>query len=194
MYTSIVLVALVGPGASPENKAAESPAWQADYVDARKLGRREKKPLAVFVGSGPKGWEKLSQQGAWPPGVKKRLARDYVCVYVDADSPRGKRLAGAFAMTQGLVVSTRDGDAQAFRHSGRMSAQDLESILTRYANGRDVGHTEGLQQRTSYSYDPTATGTPTVAPAQFAYPSQFGGFGGFGGGFGGGGFGGGGSC
>jgi hypothetical protein len=184
LVTSILLAALMSPGASPESPATETPAWQTSYTEARELGRREKKPLAVFVGSGLKGFETLSQEGSLAAAAGRLLARDYVCVYVNSDTERGKRLAGAFSMTQGLVVSTRDGDSQAFRHSGRMSARDLEATLKRYANGRAVDQTETLQQRVSASYAPPA---PAARPA---YPSSFGGFGGFGGG----GFGGGGSC
>jgi hypothetical protein len=191
MIQSIVLVALLGLDAAPGAQAGQAPAWQDDYGAARQAGRREKKPLAVFIGSGAEGWEKVSEEGKLTPGVQGLLARDYVCVYVDAGSDYGKRVAEAFGMTRGLVLSSRDGESQAFRHGGRLSASDLEAALRRHATESVAARTGAGQPRVSYSYDPAAT-----RPAPAAYPAHFGGFGGYGGfgGFSGGGFGGGGSC
>jgi hypothetical protein len=184
MSMSILLVALLGLDAAPASQARQTLEWQETYTAACRVGRQEKKPLAVFIGSGARGWEKVHEEGKLTPSVQRLLAESYVCVYVDADSQRGKRLAEAFSLTQGLVLSTRDGEHQAFRHSGRMSTRDLEAALQRHANDRVAA-----EPRVSYSYNPT-----TTPPAPAAYPANFGGNGGFGsfGGFGG--FGGGGSC
>jgi hypothetical protein len=195
MCTSIVLVALLAAEPSPGNQATDAPPWQDNYTTALAAGARAKKPLAVFIGSGARGWEKLCREGNLSDASRKQLARDYICVYVDAASERGKRLARAFSMTQGLVLSTRDGEEQAFRHSGRLSAEELEAALLRHASEPVAARTETLQQRVSYSYNP-ATPAPAPAPARTVYPASFppvryAGFGGYGG-FGG--FGGGGSC
>ena len=64
MYTSLVLVALAGASA-PVSAGAQDPTWQEDYTTARTLGRQARKPLAVFVGAGPKGWDKLSETFSW---------------------------------------------------------------------------------------------------------------------------------
>src|SRR5262249_24254224 len=100
----------------------------------------------------------------------------------------------------GLVLSTRSGDGQAFRHQGTLSRGELEETLHKYGNGRVVVRTETLERmHTSFYASPDgSTHRPAIQPAYqpiYAPPMYHGGFGsGFGGGFGGfgGGFGGGG--
>jgi hypothetical protein len=132
MHASIMLVALVAPPAALEVQQAEGPAWQPTYTAARELGRKEHKPLAVVFGSGEKGWESLTQDNHLSPAVQKLLADNYVCTYVDSSTQRGQRLANAFALSQGLVLSTSDGEVQAFRHSGRIDNRDLVAALRRH--------------------------------------------------------------
>jgi hypothetical protein len=192
MCTSIMLATLLGLGAAPASQTGETPSWQENYTTAREVGRRQKKPLAVIIGRGPRGWEKISEEGEPTPSVRKLLARNYVCVYVDAGSEPGKRLADAFSMAQGLVISSRDGEVQAYRHSGRLSSGDLEATLRLHANDSGTAQAKSVgQPRVSYSYDPVSP-----RPAPVAYPANFGGFGGSGGfgSFGGFGGSGGGSC
>lgn len=133
MYTSLLLVALSGPvtpAATPEK-----PAWLQDYGLARTEGRKEGKPLAVFIGSGESGWEQLSREGAFGNEIAGLLADNYVCVYVDANSKAGRKLASAFEITEdtGIVLSDRGGDLQAFRHEGTLANQDLKRYLRKYA-------------------------------------------------------------
>src|SRR5438034_11726891 len=105
MYTSTVLVALVGLSAAPSDVGA--PTWLHDYSQARKQGREEKKALAVFIGSGRQGHQKLSEEGKLSAEAQWLLAAHYVCVYLDTDSKEGKRLADARQVTwpSDLVVS-----------------------------------------------------------------------------------------
>jgi hypothetical protein len=198
MYTSVMLVALAGSGAVP-SAPAEAPSWQADYSAARREGRRAGKPLAVFVARGAEGWGKVSTTGKLSPAARRLLAERYVCVYVDSAAARGRRLAEAFELTNGtgLVLSSRDGQDQAFRHEGRLSAAELERCLRSYSGRRAVARTENLQTqevRTSFYYAPSRSKTRS-APAAPASTPVYGSFGGYGGGFGGyggyGGFGGG---
>jgi hypothetical protein len=210
MYTSLVLVALAGGSASP---AVPDPSWQEDYAAARKLGRQERKPLAVFIGAGREGWGKVSESGKLNPAVKRRLADDYVCLYLNRARPSGWRVASAFRMSgPGLVISSPDGEDQAFRHEGTLSSSELEWTLRKYANPRRVvtrtetigGGTVQVSDYSSPQQDTTTLQTtlpaagvaaPTV-PLGLAPSMGFGGggFGGFGGGFGGGGGGGRGGC
>src|SRR5579872_1076358 len=144
MYTSFVLGACLLSGAVPET--AISPlSWQSDYAAACRLGKREQKPLAIFVGSGPKGWQKVSQNGQLSPESRQVLAGSYVCLYVDTDKPAGRRLAESLEVSDGpgLVLSDRAADVQAFRHEGKISADDLANKLTKYADpGQTVRRTE----------------------------------------------------
>jgi hypothetical protein len=181
MYTSLVLGACLLPGAVPE-ASARPLSWQRDYSAACRLGKREQKPLAIFVGSGPEGWQKVSQNGHLSPEARQLLSGNYVCLYVDTDKPAGQRLAESLEVSDGpgLVLSDRTADVQAFHHAGKISAADLEGKLRKYADPEQaVRRTETLApQEVRYYYPPARPVAPAGAP--------FGGFGGFGGGFGGG--------
>src|SRR5262249_3587347 len=115
MYTSIVLIALAGSAAGAE-AIPESVLWK-DYATARKIGGDETKPVAVFIGKGAEGWQERSRQGALSREVVRLLRERYVCVYVDTATAEGKKLASAFEMDAGVVLSTPQGDHQAFRRA-----------------------------------------------------------------------------
>jgi hypothetical protein len=170
MYTSIVLAALLGPGAAgPQDEAVQAPTWQENYATARKVGREQNKPLAVFIGRGPDGPKQLSQDGELTAEARKLLADSYVCVYLDASTPAGKRLADRFSLPQGLVVSSRDGENQAFRHSGRMSGKDLDATLRRYSNGYVSLRTEFLEEEEDAPKEKEKA-KPKAGPAKPAHP------------------------
>src|SRR5205807_1237987 len=98
-------------------------------------GRTDSKPLAVLVAAGQNGFEKVSQEGKLSKEVKELLARQYVCVFVDAGSKAGQRLAADFALSKGLgiVLSDRSGELQAFYHEGKLTNQKLAHYLRRFS-------------------------------------------------------------
>ena len=171
MHTSIVLVALGLLNAA----ALESPAWITDYDSARKTGREEQKPLAVFVGSGAKGWHRVTKEGKLGKETSRILTDEYVCVYVDADQPWGKKLASAFELSDGvgLVISDRTGRLQAYHHIGELANEDLARHLHRYADAeRSVRTTEtDYSQRVSY-YPPEPAPTYYAPQPAFSYPGR----------------------
>src|SRR5262245_48657448 len=122
MYTSLFLVAWssIVVQAAP---GADSPRWLTEYNSALKQGRKEMKPLAVVIGSGPSGWDQLCAEGELGNEAKKVLKAKYVCVYVDRNEKRGKELASSFGVTDGtgLVISDVSGNYQAFRHQGELN-------------------------------------------------------------------------
>jgi hypothetical protein len=187
MYTSLMLVALSGLVATEVND--DPPSWPSDYRAARQQATSQQKPLAVFLGSGPQGWDQVAKSGKLSPDTESILNRDYVRVYVDSASEEGRRLARALDVPEGagLVISNRSGDLMAFHHAGTLSNADLTRYLKRYADPqRDVQSTESTAtERVSYYAQPAAppAAAPAMAPAY--YPSFGGGFGGFGGGGGG---------
>jgi hypothetical protein len=134
MCTSIVLVALTGSLVA--SSGYDSLTWQRDYAEARKMGQTEKKPLAVFIGNGAGGQEKVCKDGKLSPDVEKLLADSYVCVYVDASTPEGQKIASAFSNTKGmgLVLSDRTGEMQAFSHEGDLSAADMNRWVKHFAD------------------------------------------------------------
>src|SRR5438034_1362095 len=151
MYTSVILVAISGL-LVPSTLGV--PAWQTSYDGARKLGLEAGKPLAVFIGSGKAGWNRLVTEGQLSNETSRILSADYVCVYLDVAGPAGKRLADAFGVFdgQGLIISDIDCKLQAFRHEGELADDDLAQQLRKYADPeRVVRATESTQlEWTSY--------------------------------------------
>ena len=193
MYATLFVLALTVPGAAPASDATDSVKWQDSYQTARAAGLQQDKPLAVFVGSGSMGWKNFIDEGSLSEKARKKLIDDYVCVYVDRDQPTGQRLAEQFQVPtgSGLVVSTRDGEGQAFFHAGKMSAAEFQTRMSKYAGSEVASTTETLNDsRASFYYAP-ATAVPSMqgmgAPAMMGnYSGNSGSFGGYGGGFGGG--------
>jgi hypothetical protein len=188
MHTSLIMVALLGTGELSETQATPALKWQDSYNTARQMGRQQRKPLAVFIGNGSTGWKKVAQEGKLSEKAKQLLAKSYICLYVDRTQPGGERLAETFEVPSGpaLVLSSRDGNSQVFFHTGKLTAQDVETRLAKYTGAATITRTEMLvDPRISYAYD------PAPATQQYASPSfgnsGFGGFGGFGGGGSGGG-------
>lgn len=135
MYTSVVLVALSGYLAQGA-VIPERPSWMDDYSLACKRGLADGKPLAVFIGSGNQGWEKLSKSGTLGKEVKRLLEDHYVCVYIDTSRRTGRQLAEDFDCSErvGLVLSDHTGKVQAFRHEGELKNSELERYLRKYAD------------------------------------------------------------
>jgi hypothetical protein len=185
MYTSIVMVALAGSSPALVSKTA----WERSYTVASRQGSQERKPLAVFIGRGPNGWDSLSKEGELDPAAEKLLAEHYVRVYLDLAKPEGRRLAAAFDMNDGpgVVLSDFSGELQAFRHQGSLSNSDLEQKLRKYADpDRTVVRTETLQSavvQTSAYPPPYAPAPQYFAPAAPVWGGGF--YGGFSGGRGG---------
>jgi len=151
MYTSVILVALAGSMASSQPGLT----WQQDYVQARTVAQNEKKPLAVFVGSGAAGYDKISREGKLSADLQKQLAENYVCVYVDNSTPAGQKLAADLAITNvGLVLSDRTTNLQAFHHNGDLSDADLTRAVTRFADPSVVVNTTATNASTQISMYP----------------------------------------
>jgi hypothetical protein len=200
MYTSIVMVALVG--FVPQQAESEGPTWLTNYSQARKQGQKESRPLAVFVGSGERGYEKVCGGGKLSPEARRLLAANYLCVYLDTETTEGQRVASLFQMANGtgLVISDRSGDYQSCRFNGTLTDAELTRSLKRFAAPNHVANTTVTNvnehvsyyppQQTNGTTYPAGTSVPaTYAPATYAPPTYvpasygtFGGFGGFGGG------------
>ena len=167
MYTSILCIALVG-SADMAAFLPKIPAWQTDYSAAQKRGTESKKPLAVVIGHGPSGWEAVSRDGKLDPAVMETLNASYVCVYVDASTERGQKLADSFEMKNGLILSDRSGEKQAFRHEGTLTNGDLDGVLKRFSDPERVVTSTETHGQTEVRYYPSE-----AAPASSAAPSYF---------------------
>jgi hypothetical protein len=161
MYTSMFVIALFGPVAA---SSPEALFWHTSYAHAQQLGVTDKKPLAVFFGSGQGGFAQVSRDGQLSSEVQKALG-NYVCLYVDMDTDAGKKLAADFAINRatGLVISDKTGNLQAFYHDGHLSNDDLNRWLTRFAD-------PDVQVKTTMTNDSAQTSM---------YPPSYGGMGGY---------------
>ena len=175
MYTSLVWIALAGTG----DAAATAPKWQTDYTAAKQIGADAKKPLAVVIGRGSQGWQAVCRDGKLDSAATDALQSSYVCVYIDADTENGQKMADAFQMKNGLVISDRTGEKQAFRHEGTLPNDELTTVLKRFAApGLDVTRTETYGQPEIRNYYDPAVGTGSqVLPAYYYAPSFGGGSG-----------------
>ena len=171
MHTSLILVALLGP-AETLGTQKQTLTWQDSYSTARQMGGQQDKPLAVFIGNGPTGWKKVAEEAALSEKATRLLSQSYICLYVDRTQPGGERLAESFGVSSGpgLVVSSQDGQSQAFSHAGKLTADDLETRLAKYTS-QVVTRTEQLvDSRVSYAYDPTSSGAYNAPPPQSYAP------------------------
>jgi hypothetical protein len=161
MYTTVVVFALTGFTWTAET----APSWWTDYTQARQQGMMEKKPVAVFIGTGQDGWGKLAREGNLEKEQKDLLANRYVCVYVDVASEEGRRIAQRLEIAggRGLVISDHSGALMAFHHEGDLAGRDLTRYLERYSDpSRRVLVTETNPSQQTRSYYPPPP--PAQAP------------------------------
>jgi hypothetical protein len=158
MYTSVALIALAGFFTGPA--APSEPVWRNDYFEAQRIGKKDHKPLAVFVGSGSAGYENIPKEGKMNAETRKVLQENFVCVYLDTAHQESTDLVSAFSITkgQGLVISNRAGDYQVFHCDGTLP----ESELLRQLN--QVGQLEEAIPAT-HSYYAPQTRTSYYPPA-----------------------------
>jgi hypothetical protein len=172
MYTSVVLLAL-SAWTSPAVTIPVAPSWRSNYTVALKEGQSSKRPLAIFVGSGPAGWDTVSKEGGLDQEAQQLLSTRYVCVYIDTSREGGRRLADQFEMTngRGLVIGDATGEKQAFWHAGKLSNENLAHYLRKYADpDRVIAKTETLA-RAEPAAEPAYRAAP--APAYYAPPSFY---------------------
>jgi hypothetical protein len=141
--------------------------WQTDYSKALSTAVAQQKPIAVFIGRGEAGYSKLVTEGQIPASAGELLAKNFVCVYVDTDTPDGKSLASQFSVSNGLIISTRGGAYQALRHTGSVSAANLTQYLTQYGDTAKVA--------TTVERGIVRTATPSnVVPTGYSVPAGYG--------------------
>jgi hypothetical protein len=156
MYTSIAMLALSSLlGAIPQ---AKEPVWQSDYNRAFKRGKEEKRPLAIFVGSGPKGYDKVAEDGKLTRKMRELLTEKYICIYVDTTNEAGREWARALRLDTGLIIGDRTGGFQAFRHAGKLPARDLTRYLERFADPTVVVEETTTHTSPRASYYPSQEG------------------------------------
>src|SRR5262249_19116039 len=122
---------------------------------ARKESATKGKPLAVFLGAGKTGYEKVVRGGGeLSAACRRQLASNYVCGSIDTSTEAGKRMASDLEMPsgQGIVIRDRTGAVQAFRHEGDLTNSDLHAYLERYTGDRAITTTETANSIRSASF------------------------------------------
>ncbi|MGL4419629.1 MAG: hypothetical protein ACRCZF_03095 [Gemmataceae bacterium] len=127
--------------------AAPQPLWQADYAQAKEQAVRLNKPVAVFIAHGKNGYDAVLAEGKLAASELATLQANYVCVYVDTDTPQGQTLASSFEMTQGVVLSDRGANKQALRHEGPVAHVQLETYLSTVATSTEPAVTTVIHGR-----------------------------------------------
>jgi hypothetical protein len=125
--TAVVLTGLV-------SAVPAQPTFQSDYAKAMAQAAQAQKPLAVFIAHGEAGFARVVAEGKLDAEEARLLESSFVCVYVDTDTTAGKKLADAFEMKQGLVLSGKAGEKQALRHEGTIPAADMTKYLEKYSD------------------------------------------------------------
>lgn len=171
LSTSLAAVLLSGVSAV---SAVGQPAWQNDYATAVMKAAELKRPIAVFIAHGGAGYSRVIAEGGLTADDARRLRQNYVCLYVDTDTAPGRKLADAFEMTEGLVISGKAGEKQALRHEGKMPQADLSKYLTRYAEQAGVvttTETPGVAVASAPAAAPVYTQPAPVYYPQVARPA-----------------------
>ena len=160
MFTTSLTTAVVA-GLFASGSIGGLPEWTESYGKAIAMAGDTNKPVAVFLTPGT--LSSLTNGKGLKSDVMKSLKDNYVAVQIDTTTDEGKKLAGAFGMTQGVVLSGRSGQKIALRHEGSVSPEQVAEYLTKYSNVSTVVTTEYhtsvvpvvQYQPTVYQYQPT---------------------------------------
>jgi hypothetical protein len=129
LFLHVVLTSTVLAGQSA------IPTWKTSYNQAQREGATQRKPLAVFFGTGSGSWSNMLGENA-PAELKQLLSDKFVCVHIDTANPAGKKLASDFGITEdvGVVLSDITGAEQAFWHQGNLSSETLTRYVRKYGD------------------------------------------------------------
>lgn len=147
------------------------PSWLDDYSAAIKSVASAHKPMAVFVGSGKDGWQKVVRDSAVDPATTRLLAQKFVCVYIDTDTSTGRALAVTFQVAnRGLIISDKSGLAQAYSLSGTLTKDELRATVAKYSEPTAVANgTESIVREA-----PLAPPAPVYSPPVYRTVSRSG--------------------
>jgi hypothetical protein len=177
MFTT-TLAAIALAGGISSGVIPSTPNWHTDYAQAMSRSSAEGKPMAVFIGNGADRVAKMMSDGTISAEAALVLNFSYVCVYLDANTESGKDLANRFEIQEGLIISNKGGNLQAYRHSGAIGAKDLAESLTKYADTSVPATTASnvpysTRPAAQYVYPSSGYTYPSYTYPQFgAYPAQ----------------------
>lgn len=165
MFTT-TLAAIALAGGISSGVIPSTPNWHTDYAQAMSRSSAEGKPMAVFIGNGADRVAKMMLDGTISTETVRVLNTSYVCVYLDAKTENGKDLAGRFEIQEGLIISSKGGSLQAYRHSGAIGAKELADSLTKYADSVAPAATAS-----NIPYSITGSAVSGAYPQNYARPA-----------------------
>jgi hypothetical protein len=116
------------------------PEWTDSYGKAMALAGEKRKPVAVFLTAGD--LNTLTSGKGLGEDALKSLKSDYIAVKVDTTTEDGKKVAQAFGISQGVVLSDRTGKQMALKHEGPVTTEQVAGYLTKYATTETIATTE----------------------------------------------------
>lgn len=137
IITSLAAAAVVG--VLTAGNVPTQPTWATNYGSALTLAAEQHKPVAVFITNG--GMNHLTK-GELGTDASKTLSTHYIAVQIDATTEGGKKMADAFGISEGVVISDRTGELMALRHEGSVEPTALTEYLTKYSAQTTVKATE----------------------------------------------------
>lgn len=136
--TSLAAAAVVGVIAS--SSLSTQPEWATNYAAALAQAAELRKPVAVFITNG--GLAHLTNGEGIGSDASKTLRTHYVSVQIDANTEDGKKMAEAFRVQEGVIISDQSGGQIALRHEGTVNPTDLTGYLTKYSAPQTITTTE----------------------------------------------------
>jgi hypothetical protein len=131
---TLAYLALLNSWAVMEHDMAPAiPQVRTDYQAALEEAARTHKAVIVFIGNGAASVRQQLQDNALPAEAIELLRQRYVVVEISRQQAEGRALADLFELTEGVVISSRGGRYQVFRHGGSWHIRQLLPQLRRYA-------------------------------------------------------------
>jgi len=154
--TSLTAMAVAGTLSA---NIAGQPDWAESYGKALSKSGAQQQPVAVFIAPG--GLAKLTDGSDLGAETLKVLKSSYVSVQVDTTTEEGKKLAAAFGVSEGVILSDRTGQTVALKHEGKVKPTELNGYLTKFAD-----------QKVNMTTEIHVAGAPVAAPSYQPYQVQ----------------------
>lgn len=139
MFTTSMTAAVIA-GLFASGSLASQPDWTESYGRAMAQAGEKQRPVAVFLSAGD--LTKLTNGKNLGTDALKSLKSNFIPVKVDTTTEEGKKLATAFNMTQGVVISDRSGKLVALRHEGEVTPEQVSEYLAKFEKVETVVNTE----------------------------------------------------
>jgi len=126
--------------------AVSTVAWNTSYYQAVQSVLRTDRPLfIVFESGGPNAGE--AGKPFLSGEVETALAANYVRLFVDLNTERGRKVAEQFQIRElpSIVVIDRSTDWQVYKRSGAHTSHEVLAVLERYRRTKIVAGPVGSE-------------------------------------------------